>query len=45
MGEVEFFDFVKKANMYLNNHQREVLINIISEMTDIPNEWEASSEL
>jgi len=45
MGEVEFFDRVKKANMYLNNHQREVLINIISEMTNIPNEWEESEEL
>jgi hypothetical protein len=34
MGEVEFFDKVKETNRYLNNQQREVLINLIHAMID-----------
>ena len=29
MGEVEFFDRIKKANRYLNNKQRQILLDII----------------
>ena len=44
IGEVEFFDRIKKANRYLNNNQRQILLDIIYQITANDMPWDADIE-